>query len=777
MPMLRSKLKLEEGWTSFLFLMLMLLSVVWSVQAAEWTDGLGVLQWVALAAMLLGLFLAKQRHVSAVMAHLLSLGIGAVWVTLVLGIVFSPPQIPAALVASSRGLLARVNIMYQHVFSWFRDPSGAEVWLSNFVFIVTLAILTWLLSYVSAWFVYRRHWVWGAVVPAGAACLLNVYYAPPRLVLYLIFYCLSALLLIVRMHVYIRQQIWRKAAVNYNLDVDLTFLRDGMLVSLLAIFLAWTIPVAAASPKLADFWANFQEPWHEVQTRWSRLFTSLRYQGESRLVNFGRTMTLGGAVNLRNTPVLEVQTSEPHYWRAVAYDRYTGSSWINTDKQELVLQANDSRLRPVPYMMQRELTYTVHLLESGEDLLFFAGQPLRVSLPSRARLTGVPISEGQQATDVSMLYAGRTLRRDQSYTVVSLVSVARVSQLRTAGTEYPSWVYERYLQLPDGLPRRVRALSREITDGAATAYDQAVAIQDYLRHITYDQYINAPPAGRDVVDWFLFENRRGYCDYYATAMAVMCRAVGIPARVSQGYTPGEYVPASRSYLVRQLDAHAWPEVYFPGYGWVEFEPTPSEPLIPRPQDEATPHLPGVISGAGGTRIEAEEKFGPDEATVEDENIADIALAQQRPWYIGLLRIALIVLAILAVALLAFLGWWYFSLRELSTAARIYEQMCRLGSMLGVPHLAHQTPAEYGASLARTLPQGQGDVQYIVAMYVKQRFSCDELSAVEEAQLKQRWHKLRSLMWRQMFRLRRRKRGAHAPAWVPSSALRPPTSLR
>jgi hypothetical protein len=367
--MSRSRFRLEEGWTSFLLLVLMLLSVVWSVRAAEWTEGLRILQWIAIAAILLTLLLAKSRRVPRILSHLLLLIVGAAWVTLMLSIIFNPPAVPAGLVPAGSSLLAKVKIIYEQMLRWLLDPSGAEIWLSNFMFVVTLAVLTWLLCQLSTWFILRSHWAWGAVVPAGAACLLNIYYGPPRLVIYFILYLLFALLLIVRMHVYLRQTTWRKAAVNYNIDVDFTFLRDGMIVSVLALFLAWTIPVAARSPKLADFWAHFQEPWNEVQARWNRLFTSLNYQGTSTLVHFGRAMTLGGAVNLSNVPVLEAWATEPHYWRAVAYDRYTGTGWMNTDDLEVTLQPNDPRLIAVPYTAQREFTHTVRMLEPGEDIV------------------------------------------------------------------------------------------------------------------------------------------------------------------------------------------------------------------------------------------------------------------------------------------------------------------------------------------------------------------------------------------------------------------------
>jgi len=773
--MLRTKWRLEEGWISFLLLVLMLLCVVWSVRAAEWTDGLGVLQWVALAAMGLTLLLARRRRFPAVLAHLVLLVCGAACITLLLVMTFNPPLVPAALVTPAPSLLAKVRIMYLQMVRWLLDPGAAELWLSNFMFVTLLSVLTWVLSSLSAWFVLRSHWVWGAVVPAGVACLLNIYYAPPRLTVYFVSYCLFALLLVVRMHIYLRQSTWRQASVNFNIDVDFTFLRDGLIVSVLALFLAWSFPVAARSPRLAEFWGNFQDPWNEVQDRWNRLFASLRYQGQSTLVQFGPAMTLGGAVNLSNVPVLEVEAAKPGYWRAVSYDRYTGSGWLNTDDLHITLQPEDPRLVPVLYAAQRELTQTIRMLQAGEDILFFAGQLVRSSVFASARVGVVPLADGQQGGDVSMLQALRTLRRNQSYTNVSLVSDATAGHLRAAGTDYPQWVRMRYLQLPRTLPTRVRTLAREIVAGAETPYEQAVAIQEYLRRITYDQYINAPPAGRDVVDWFLFDNRRGYCDYYATAMAMMCRAVGIPARISQGYTPGEYLSNSGTYLVRQLDAHAWPELFFPGYGWIEFEPTASEPLLSRPQDDlaSLTSLPGNATPL--PLNQEEDKFGPDEVPV-DADVQALGLASQVRWYSNPLNVLLFGVGVLCLVVLLVLAWWYWGLRGLSTAASVYERMRRLGGLLGVAHRAHQTPVEYGEALANVLASGGEQIRYVAAQYVKQCFSRDGLSQAEEHNLNQQWRELRFVMWRKALRPRLRWRRRRTTHWVPASALRPAGSM-
>jgi len=773
--MLRARLKLEEGWTTFLLLVFMLLSVVWSVLAADWTDGLHILPWVGLAALLLGVILAKWQRVPSLVVHLISMLIGLAWVVWLLSLVFSLLALPGGLLDPGEGLVARITLMFEQALRWLLAPGDAEAWLSNFMFLVSTSVATWVVCYASAWFVFRAHWAWGAIVLAGVGCVLNIYYAPPRLVVYLMAYCLSALLLAVRLHVHKRQVIWRQAEVNYNLDVDLSFLRDGLVVSLLALLLAWTVPVAARNPAVADFWSTFDEPWQEVQTLWTRLFTSLNYQGGMGLVRFGRTMTLGGGSNLSNIVVLEVEASEPHYWRAVAYDRYTGNGWVNTDDGVLVLPSGELALDPAPYAMQEAFTNTVRMRQGGEELLFYAGQPLKSSRAAQASLSFVPTAGREPATDVSMLSSLRTLGRNDSYTIESLVTKPTVGQLRAAGTDYPDWVTGRYLQLPPTLPQRVRELGQQLAGQAATPYDRAEAIQNYLRRIPYDRTIGAPPAGYDPIDWFLFENRRGFCDYYASAMVLMLRAAGIPARISQGYAVGQYDAASQSFQVRQLDAHAWPEVYFPSYGWIEFEPTSSQPLIMRPAGSDLPFLPGLDLTPGSTRTEEEDKYGPDESETAGEDIVDITLAQSRPWYqkYSKLGLALLLLVIAAVGGLA--GWWHLSLRGLGLAARAYEEMRRLGELMGVPPQEHQTPAEYGESLVDVLVQGREDVGHLVAAYVKQRFSRVGLSSEEEADLAQRWQRLRLVLWRRALTPRFKRRAA-APSWLPSSSLRPPTSI-
>jgi len=127
-------------------------------------------------------------------------------------------------------------------------------------------------------------------------------------------------------------------------------------------------------------------------------------------------------------------------------------------------------------------------------------------------------------------------------------------------------VKERYLKLPSSITQRTRQLAQDITQGLDNPYDKVAAVTEYLRqNITYKDKIPATPRDRETIDWFLFDIQVGYCNYYATAEVILLRALGIPARWAIGYAQGERLETGM-YLVRELNAHSWPEVYFSGIG-------------------------------------------------------------------------------------------------------------------------------------------------------------------------------------------------------------------
>lgn len=282
--------------------------------------------------------------------------------------------------------------------------------------------------------------------------------------------------------------------------------------------------------------------------------------------------------------ISSVTTEAPrYYWRSTIYDSYVGAGWVTSSAPPQDYRANTplisgllNRYRPLHLDVQ---------LQEPEEKLFWSGVLYSASIPFRANWRTRPQSS---------LFADQTdlLRADifmasssaTSYQADVYIPTASIEELRSASTTYPEEIRQRYVALPEWIPWRVVQLAKQVTAGKNTPYDKAKAIESYLRtNYPYDLEVPAPPQDQDVADYFLFDLRRGYCDYYATAMVVLARSSGIPARFVSGYSPGSYDAPNAQYRIRELNAHSWPEVYFPEYGWIEFEPTGSQPEIERPE--------------------------------------------------------------------------------------------------------------------------------------------------------------------------------------------------
>ncbi len=718
----------------------MLLSVAWPIHTAKWAEGLNILYLVAVGSALAGFLLAKSQF-SGEIAHVFGTVYGIAWVAFLGGNLLAPQFTWREKLIE---LAVRVN-----EWMWTATHGGTSE--DNLIFVLFLAMILWFAGYLSVWYNFRERKAWQSIVPCGLILLWNLYYASPRLELYLVGYLFFALLVVMNSNLLIRKQEWRRAKVSYSADISSAFFRAGIILSLVVISFAWLAPSAAASEKFSEIGGFLDKPWQRMQENWGRLFSAVRNYGKTYPNPFSNSLGLTGPVHLSEIAVMDVEASMGRYWRAAFYDQYTGSGWLNRDRETVSMEGSDSSLVLPEYELRQEITQTITTFLPGRTMLFAAAEPLRVDLSAWAVVSYVPpIPPGEEAesyiaenpevlTPISMLYSRYHLKEGQSYTVISSISGADTDTLRRAGDDYPDWILGRYLGLPLELPQRVRDLAKEVTRDYDNAYDKATALESYLREIEYNELIEAPPKNRDGVDYFLFDVREGYCDYYASAMAVMARSVGIPARVAAGYGMGEYNPDTGTYRVREKNAHAWVEVYFPRYGWVEFEPTASKPLLARPKP------PKVIEpseeGDGSTRMGHEEDFG-EEDLPEGEGgfLASPTPRRQQAvrWLVGL------ILLLASVGLAALWMLRESKQKGLNLVERVYERLCNFAQRLGIQFQRHQTPHEYAAALITAVPEGQGPVQCITDLYVRERFSGREVSGQEAGEA---WQSLRPILWR------------------------------
>ncbi len=749
------------GWTAAFLLALLVLNLAWSISAAQWAEGLEVLQVVFLGGAIVGILMACSRFDGLFpILHSLITGIAwvAYWVSTLIQGDLTPQQ--------------RVYEMVNRWYGWFQNAISGGASSDNLVFTLELAFLGWWLAFVAGWAVFREQRVWRAVVPIGIAMIVNAYYAGSGLTGYVLLYFLLALLLIVRVNLGHYEAWWRWAGIRYAPDIRFDFLRHGLAFSLVVILIAWGLPAVRGSRWLEEMLSPLRQPWHTVQDEWKRLFTSLNYPTAVATSAFSKTLTLSGNRNVGDRVIMEVQAqgTERRYWRGIAYDTYTGRGWVNTDERSLSFGPTDWPELP-DFEMRKMVTQTITTFVPEGDMLFAAAMPAGASLPMRAEVTLLPPNpsgldpyapyaqvQRSQPVDISLMISEEPLTEGITYTTMSMLSTADVESLRKAGDAYPSYVTSRYLQIPETLPARVRALAEEITAGYENAYDKAAALESYLRQIEYNDQIPPPPSGVDGVDYFLFDIRAGYCDYYASAMAIMARAVGIPARIASGYAQGEWIEELQAYRVRELDAHTWVEVFFPRYGWVEFEPTASQPLIERP--ERAPEAPdaggSLPPGAAPTGTPPVEdpllRRGDDIEPLELPSASPVS-----PWVGALLAAAVLLIAIAAGV----------QVRRRSAAGglgmieRLYDRLLRWAARLGIALSPARTPYEEATIIAAMVPEGAPYILEIAEAYVHERFSRRPLALEKRGAAEQSWRQLRPALWKRWLRrwlsLSRRRR--------------------
>ncbi len=265
--------------------------------------------------------------------------------------------------------------------------------------------------------------------------------------------------------------------------------------------------------------------------------------------------------------VMRVRASAPARWRGALFDKYDGTSWEGDTGRARSLGGGPRYDYPftTPPGPRRTVTQTFYVESEQPNAVFAAGIPERLFFEG-----GVGIDQ------LGGLRTQSTLTEGSVYSVISSVGVASAEELRQAHGGGPRGGPGRYLAIPEVVPQRVRDLATSVTAGLTNNYDRAKAVETYLRN-TYLYQLDSPvpPEGHDNVDHFLFEARVGFCEQFASAMVVMLRSLGVPSRMVTGYVPGDRNPFTGYHTVRGDDAHAWVDVWFPHYGWYEFDPTSS----------------------------------------------------------------------------------------------------------------------------------------------------------------------------------------------------------
>jgi transglutaminase-like putative cysteine protease len=533
-------------------------------------------------------------------------------------------------------------------------------------FISIMSVAFWVIS-ASAGFHLTRHQNFLAVVLPSAIGLLviqnydNIFSG--RL-WFLAFFIFIALCLLGRLNFLQRQQQWRERRVFLSPENSLDLTSSMAVGAALIIILAWTVPLSITRIEtLRATWKQITKPWTDFTDRMENAVTALKSPELTTPSEFyGTELELGLGFPLSDTVMFQVdvpdlaseQKPPRYYWQGRVYDYFSKNQWYITGTTRNQFSPTTNGLA-IPDTENGTLARFVFTAGAAKISLVYApAQPVWISRPG-----SVLASQADNFLNISSWNATPALQPGETYQVDAILSSPTIEGLRAAGTEYPQWVTDRYLQLPDNFSPRIQALAQEVTTQAETPYDKATAITQYLRdNIEYAPSISKPPARTDALEWILFDYKKGYCVYYATSEVLMLRSLGIPARMAVGFAQGSGTTGEEgeqggevvdftisSFTVRKKNAHAWPEVYFPGIGWVEFEPTSNQPELNRP---LAPRDPGDIDlGSVIRNLPQEDQAGLEEPPLNQaiDPTAGQGIYIPLSVYIMLLTIALPTLAI------------------------------------------------------------------------------------------------------------------------------------
>ena len=392
----------------------------------------------------------------------------------------------------------------------------------------------------------------------------------------------------------------------------------------------------------------------------------------------------------------------------------------------------------------RNNKFEEHLLSQLPDEYKYVNTSANNNGTEKIKLTRtVPLN-----LDIVNWKLARQIPANKQLMMVSSVSVSKPNELRTAGQKYHGFIQDHYLELPENMPKRIYDLTTKITSGKTNPYDKAVAIEEHLRNgdYQYSHKISTPPIGADGVDHFLFTTLTGYSDYFASAMTVMLRISGIPARLATGYSSGTYLPDENSSTIKDSDSHGWVQVYFPNYGWIDFEPTPNWSKYSRLQREKTPS-PFIRSGSvykDGNSPKLPDDFydelGPD-SEVSENTRRTVNFILKKSFLVPISIIFSIVL--LSLGLITF---WRWGLSGLSQAEKLTIKMYRIGALVGTSKTKYQTIGEFSSKISTKYPSIQTEIYTIAYAFMKEKYSPQ--SSYSE-NLDTCWKTIRNYLWREI----------------------------
>ncbi len=723
-----------EDWLTLVPALVVYLSIAIAIQQAHWVREFPSLVPTVMGGLVIGMVAARTRA-SPFLVQPLALLFGL----MVLLLAATPYADGGSIAGRVEDLVARMN-------DWVIVVREDDVSNDNLPFVLLVHTLGLFISYLAAWAVFRWRNTWVAIAPACAGLLLIIATTSGRPSGAFLMFSIGALLLISRLHLQRAFLRWDGSKVDYPEWLSAQAAQLTFALTIVMVVIAWQVPLGKQADAIDSTIEYVTAPIEDAIEPLTRLFHDLAGRG-GNFHKFGRNLPIRGDVNLGQSILFEVRGESLGLVRGTSYNEYTGTGWRASGRESEEVNAGDPTSAEIQGRAYRERVVTTLDIEvvDDEDTLFSVGTPLGANIDS---VTDLPETF---AGDIERIRSQEELREGDRYRVAGSVSLASPDQLRADSANYPEWVRERYLQLPDDLPERVYREAALVTEGVTNPFDLALAIQTYIREFEVDMSVRSAPARGDVVDFFLFDLQRGYFDYFSTAMTVMLRTQGVPARVAVGYVLDieDLNTATGTFAVRKNDAYSWVEVYFPTYGWVDFNPSEELTLLG--------------TGLGELLLAAENSEIPEflldliplETFLDDGTAAlealltpiDLERGNEPPWVIiwsvgG-------VLALVVIVLLGTRVVWVWGLRGLNGMPRQWGGVERLAGWAGLQAQESETVRQWGTRLGDALERPE-EANALSTAFEEARYGPPDLERTDPEETGEAYRALRNALAARLF---------------------------
>ncbi|MHB8399078.1 MAG: transglutaminase TgpA family protein [Candidatus Limnocylindrales bacterium] len=760
-----------EGWATIFLIAVLAVAVGTSIADARWVLGRGDLTgFLPLAALggvgwgILGAKVGWGRWTTHVL--------GAVVAALVVPLLVGPLVDPGV-----SGLSAAYVATASSTVQAFLDLTvrSRTVTQEYGHFLLVLGLVVWGTGQFAGYAALGHRRPLGAIFVTGLVLLVNV--AIPNdpaghQFWILVAFSTAALLLLVRLHAEDMRAGWLRRRIGDPRQVSNLYLRGGTVFVVVAVGGSLLLTSTAASAPLGGAFAGVDDRLVEVGQAFQRY---LPFGGPgTRLsgVSFGPTASITGLWVTDPTPALEITVpagdTTPYYWGAYAYDQFIENGWsISTNTRigraagsPILAGTGDAIEAP---SLRHTLAFSVRNLDFTGTQIFTPDAPATVDV----------------STDLTVIGSGRYFAGLEatgswtSYRATALVPTASVTgftanKLRAASTAYPAEIASIYRDVPTGaigpsaqrLLAQIRAKAIQLNGQAVGGdpsnwtvdpYDLAAAAVAVLRsnQFTYSTDVTdlaSACSQLSTVECFA-EYRRGYCQYYATTMAILLRAAGVPTRFVQGWLPGVRDPTTGEETILRSNSHAWVEVYFPGYGWIPFDPTgngqtqpavlPAGPVVP-PAPAATP-APVASGGRGPDRT---PNHGEGAGSTSGSNPA--APPSSAPFIVVAVMLLIVVGGLAAAA-------YRRGPRGPIQPESAWARIVRLAGRFGWAPRPTQTPFEYATALGEVLPVARPDLQLVAHAKVEVAYGRRTLDDARLARVRAAERRLRIVLLRLLLR--------------------------